>query len=39
MSRYFFKSKRPAAEAEPPVKDVPADILATQRAFSQVSKK
>lgn len=35
----FFKSKRPAAEAEPPVKEVPADILATQRAFSQVSKK
>lgn len=35
----FFNSKRPAAEAEPPVKDVPADILATQRAFSQVSKK
>ncbi len=35
----FFKSKRPAAEAEAPVKDVPADILATQQAFSQVSKK
>lgn len=35
----FFKSKRPAAEAESPVKEVPADILATQRAFSQVSKK
>jgi Do/DeqQ family serine protease len=35
----FFTSKRPAAEAEPPVKDVPADLLATQRAFSQVSKK
>jgi Do/DeqQ family serine protease len=35
----FFKSKRPVAEAEPPVKDVSADILATQRAFSQVSKK
>ncbi len=35
----FFKSKRPTAEAEPPVKDVPADILSTQRAFSQVSKK
>jgi len=35
----FFKSKRPAAEAVPPVKDVPADILSTQRAFSQVSKK
>ncbi len=35
----FFASKRPAAEAEPPVKEVPADILASQRAFSQVSKK
>lgn len=35
----FFKSKRPVGEAEPPVKDVPADILATQQAFSQVSKK
>lgn len=35
----FFTSKRPAAEAEPPVKEVPADLLATQRAFSQVSKK
>lgn len=35
----FFKSKRPTTEAEPPVKDVPADILSTQRAFSQVSKK
>ena len=35
----FFKSKRPAGEAEAPVKEVPADILSTQRAFSQVSKK
>ena len=35
----FFKSRRPAAEAEPPVKDVPADILSTQQAFSQISKK
>lgn len=35
----FFSSKRPVADAEPPVKDVPADILSTQRAFSQVSKK
>ncbi len=34
----LFKSKRPTAEAEPPVKDVPADILATQKAFSQVAK-
>ena len=35
----LFSSKRPAAEAEPPVKDVPADILAAQRAFSQVSRQ
>ncbi len=35
----FFNSKRPVAEVEPPVKDIPADILATQQAFSQVSKK
>ncbi len=35
----FYTSKRPAAEAEPPVKDIPADLLATQRAFSHVSKK
>lgn len=35
----FFKSKRPTAEAEPPLKEVPADILSAQRAFSQVSKK
>lgn len=35
----FYKSKRPVAEAEPPIKEIPADILATQRAFSQVSRK
>ena len=35
----LFNSKRPAGEAEPPVKDVPADILAAQRAFTAVSKK
>ncbi len=35
----FFVSKRPAVEVEPPVKDIPADIIASQRAFSQVSKK
>lgn len=35
----YFSSKRPAAEAEAPVKDVPADILAAQQAFSQVAKK
>ncbi|CAH2030407.1 trypsin-like peptidase domain-containing protein [Trichlorobacter ammonificans] len=34
----LFSSKRPAAEAEPPVKEVPADILAAQRAFSAVAK-
>jgi len=35
----FFTSKRPPAEVEPPVKEVPSDMLAAQRAFSQVSKK
>lgn len=35
----MFNSKRPAGEAEAPVKDVPADILAAQRAFTAVSKK
>jgi len=35
----LFNSKRPAAEAEPPVKDVPADILASQRAFSTVARQ
>lgn len=35
----LFKSKRPVAEAEPPVKDVPADILSTQRAFSNVARQ
>lgn len=35
----MFKSRRPVAEAEPPVKDVPADILSAQRAFTAVSKK
>ncbi|MDY0300139.1 MAG: trypsin-like peptidase domain-containing protein [Trichlorobacter sp.] len=34
----MYLSKRPAAEAEPPVKDVAADILASQRAFSNVAK-
>lgn len=35
----FLESNRKGGEAEPPVKDVPTDILATQRAFSNVSKK
>lgn len=35
----YYQSKRPAGEAEAPIKDIPADILAAQRAFSQVSKK
>jgi Do/DeqQ family serine protease len=35
----LFTSKRPAAEAEPPVKQVPADVLAAQRAFTAVSKQ
>jgi Do/DeqQ family serine protease len=35
----FFESKRKAGEAEAPVKDVPADLLATQKAFSAVARK
>ena len=35
----FFESKRKVGEAEAPVKDVPADILATQKAFSIIAKK
>lgn len=35
----FFNSKRPAGESEAPVKEVPADILSSQRAFSLVAKK
>jgi Do/DeqQ family serine protease len=35
----FYESKRKGGEAEAPVKDVPADILATQKAFSQVARK
>jgi len=38
-SPHFFESKRKSGEAEPPVKEVPADILATQKAFSTVAKK
>jgi serine protease Do/serine protease DegQ len=35
----FFESKRKASEAEAPVKDVPADLLSTQKAFSAVAKQ
>ena len=35
----FLESNRKGGEAEPPVKDVPTDILSTQKAFSNVSKK
>lgn len=35
----FVESSRKAGEAEAPVKDVQDDILATQKAFSNVSKK
>lgn len=35
----LFNSKRPAGEAEAPVKDVPADVMAAQRAFTAVSRQ
>lgn len=35
----FLESNRKGGEADAPVKDVPTDILSTQRAFSNVSKK
>ncbi|MDD2582285.1 MAG: DegQ family serine endoprotease [Desulfuromonadaceae bacterium] len=35
----YLESNRKAGVAEAPVKDVPADILSTQRAFSSISKK
>ena len=35
----FVESNRKSGEAEAPVKDVPSDILSTQKAFSNVSKK
>jgi Do/DeqQ family serine protease len=38
-SPLFVESNRKGGEAEAPVKDVPNDILSTQRAFSNVSKK
>jgi Do/DeqQ family serine protease len=38
-SPLFLESKRKSGEAEAPVKDVPGDILASQKAFSTVAKK
>jgi Do/DeqQ family serine protease len=38
-SPLFLESKRKGGDAEAPVKDVPTDILSTQKAFSNVSKK
>jgi Do/DeqQ family serine protease len=35
----FLESNRKGGQAEAPVKDVPTDILSTQKAFSNVSKK
>lgn len=35
----YLESNRKGGEAEAPVKDVPSDILSTQKAFSNVSKK
>ena len=38
-SPLFLESKRKAGEADAPVKDVPADILATQKAFTTIAAK
>lgn len=38
-SPLYLESNRKGGEAEAPVKDVPTDILSTQKAFSNVSKK
>lgn len=38
-SPLFLESKRQNGDAEAPVKDVPGDILSTQKAFTNVSKK
>jgi hypothetical protein len=38
-SPLFFESKRKGGEAEAPVKEVPSDILATQKAFSTVAQR
>jgi len=38
-SPLFFESNRKAGQAEAPVKDVPAELLSTQKAFSAVAKQ
>ena len=38
-SPLFLESKRKSGEAEAPVKEVPGDILASQKAFSTVARK
>ncbi len=38
-SPLYLESNRKGGEAEAPVKEVPSDILSTQKAFSNVSKK
>lgn len=38
-SPLFLESKRKSGDAEAPVKDVPTDILSTQKAFTNISKK
>lgn len=38
-SPLYLESNRKSGDAEAPVKDVPTDILSTQKAFSNVSKK
>ncbi len=38
-SPLFFDSNRKGGEADAPVKDIPADILSTQKAFSNVARK
>lgn len=38
-SPLFLESKRQAGEAEAPVKNVPEDILSTQKAFSNIAAK
>lgn len=35
----FYESKRKGGDAEAPVKDVPGDILSSQKAFSMIAKK
>jgi len=38
-SPLYFESKRKGGEADAPVKSVPADLLSTQKAFSEVARK